>query len=68
MSDILVFAGIIVGWVVLNVWVLPLFGIQTCISGGCRVPRVNYAEPHRATRNSANDLDGATCRREAENG
>ena len=45
MSDILFFASLIAGWIVLNVWILPLFGIQTCMSGACRVPRVKQGEP-----------------------
>lgn len=40
MNDILIFASLIAGWIVLNVWVLPLFGIQTCLSGACRLPHV----------------------------
>jgi hypothetical protein len=40
MYDILFFASLIAGWIVLNVWILPLFGIHTCMSGACRVPRV----------------------------
>ena len=40
MKDILIFVGIFAGWIVLNIWVLPWFGIRTCMSGGCRVPHV----------------------------
>ncbi len=40
MTDILIFVGIFAGWIALNMWVLPLFGIRTCMSGGCRVPEV----------------------------
>ena len=40
MYDMLFFASLIVGWIVLNVWILPLLGIQTCMSGACRVPHV----------------------------
>lgn len=40
MKDILVFVVIFAGWIVLNIWVLPWFGIRTCMSGGCRVPHV----------------------------
>jgi len=36
MSDILIFSSLIAGWIVLNLWVLPLFGIETCLSGACR--------------------------------
>jgi hypothetical protein len=27
--DILIFAGVVVFWVILQVWVLPRFGVQT---------------------------------------
>ena len=40
MKDTLIFVAIIAGWVILNMWVLPYFGIRTCMSGGCRVPEV----------------------------
>lgn len=40
MKDILIFVVIFAGWIVLNIWVLPWFGIRTCMSGGCRVPHV----------------------------
>jgi len=45
MYDILFFVGLIAGWIILNVWVLPLFGIQTCMSGACRVPNVEQDAP-----------------------
>jgi len=52
MSDILIFAGIFVGWIVLNLWVLPLFGIQTCLSGACRTAPVEQGEAHGTTNKS----------------
>ena len=45
MYDIPFLASLIVGWIVLNVWILPLFGIQTCLSGACRVPPVEQDAP-----------------------
>lgn len=39
MSVFFVFAGLFVAWIVLNIWVLPRLGIQTCMSGACCVPR-----------------------------
>ncbi len=45
MSDILFFSSLIAGWIVLNVWILPLFGIQTYMSGACRVPHVEQNAP-----------------------
>lgn len=40
MNDILFFVSLIAGWIILNMWVLPWFGIQTCMSGACKVLRV----------------------------
>ena len=40
MKDTLIFVAVMAGWIVLNMWVLPYFGIRTCMSGGCRVPEV----------------------------
>lgn len=54
MYDFLLFVGLFAGWIVLNVWVLPMFGIQTCMSGGCRVPRVEHAEPRNTTHKVGN--------------
>ena len=39
MKDALIVIGFVVFWIVLNRWVLPRFGVQTCMSGACqRVP------------------------------
>ena len=32
-----VLLGVFATWVVLSRWVLPLFGVNTCMSGGCSV-------------------------------
>ncbi|MBS0205901.1 MAG: hypothetical protein JSS49_23620 [Planctomycetes bacterium] len=45
MYDVLFFVAIFAGWIALNAWVLPYFGIQTCMSGACRVP-------HKSERHS----------------
>lgn len=57
MYDILFFPSLVAGWIVLNLWVLPLFGIQTCLSGACRrghahhnAPLSNVDQAARATR------------------
>jgi hypothetical protein len=50
MNDLLFFVSLIAGWIVLNLWILPLFGIQTCMSGACRVPNV---VPPRGTENKS---------------
>lgn len=36
--DFLFLIGFFVVWFVLNRWVLPKFGIYTCLSGSCRLP------------------------------
>lgn len=48
MYDVLIFVGVFAGWIALNMWVLPFFGIRTCMSGACRVPEVKQTE-HQST-------------------
>ncbi len=38
--------GFLVFWFVLNRWVLPLFGISTCMSGSCGLPSTPPAHHH----------------------
>lgn len=52
MKDILIFPSLFAGWIVLNLWVLPLFGIRTCMSGACRVPQVEPLESHNSADKS----------------
>jgi hypothetical protein len=35
MREFWLLLGTLVLWIVLNRWVLPWFGIRTCMSGGC---------------------------------
>jgi hypothetical protein len=37
MKDFAILFGVAVLWIALNRWVLPWFGVQTCMSGGCSV-------------------------------
>lgn len=60
MSDFLMLASLIAGWFVLNIWILPLFGIRTCLSGDCRVPRSKQTEPQRTTNNRATSTGSGT--------
>ena len=55
MSGFFVFAGLFVAWIVLNIWVLPRFGIQTCMSGACGVPRTKPPVPTDTKRGLGND-------------
>lgn len=42
MKDVLPVIGFLVLWIALNRWILPWFGVQTCMSGACR--RVAHTE------------------------
>jgi len=35
MKEFIVPIAILVAWIALNVWILPMFGIRTCMSGSC---------------------------------
>lgn len=35
MKEIAIFAAFLFAWIALNRWILPAFGIPTCMSGGC---------------------------------
>ena len=43
--EILFALGFVVVWVALQAWILPYFGVSTCLSGACRL---NPAAQHRA--------------------
>ena len=45
MYDTLFFIGLFAAWIILNAWVLPWFGIHTCMSGACRVPHAEQDAP-----------------------
>lgn len=38
-SDLFIFASFFVFWILLNRWLLPWFGVSTCMSGGCAIDR-----------------------------
>jgi len=38
MGDVLMYVGILAGWIVLQRWVLPALGVPTCMSGSCSIP------------------------------
>jgi hypothetical protein len=35
LKDLGIFAAVLAAWFVLNRWVLPWFGVPTCMSGNC---------------------------------
>jgi hypothetical protein len=39
MKEFAIFIGVLALWIVLNRWVLPWFGVPTCMSGGCAAQR-----------------------------
>ncbi len=51
MKDSLTIIAILAAWIVLNRWILPRFGVQTCMSGACaRAPHINTPS-NEAARN-----------------
>ncbi len=38
MKQVVAFVVIFGGWFVLQRWILPAFGVPTCMSGACRPP------------------------------
>jgi hypothetical protein len=57
MKDILFLLGVIVVWFGLSRWVLPWFGIPTCMSGNCRT-----ACSSALNNDSARQCDKDVCR------
>lgn len=45
MKDFAIIFGVLVLWIVLNAWILPWFGISTCMSGGCSTDRCSSCGP-----------------------
>jgi hypothetical protein len=45
-KEFLLFFLILTAWFVLNRWILPRFGVPTCLGGSCAVdPRPTLSEP-----------------------
>lgn len=36
MKEFSIMLGVLLVWIALNRWVLPWFGVQTCMSGACQ--------------------------------
>jgi hypothetical protein len=45
MKTAAIYVGIVVLWIVLNRWILPWFGVRTCMSGACAVDRCPSCVP-----------------------
>lgn len=52
MTDITVLLTILAAWFVLNVWVLPRFGMKTCLSGLCHIDSHTKSRSHHCNVNS----------------
>lgn len=56
MKDLLLVVGFLVFWIALNRWILPWFGVQTCMSGACaRVPHAEQIEGPNTADKSVHD-------------
>jgi hypothetical protein len=56
MRDTLVFAALFVAWIALFRWILPLFGVETCMSGACaRQPSADEHSPAKEAHTIAHD-------------
>jgi hypothetical protein len=50
MKDYLFIAALFIGWIALNRWILPWFGIQTCMGGACaRIPAPEIVKDRKIT-------------------
>jgi hypothetical protein len=55
MQEFSILLSVLAAWIVLNRWVLPRFGIQTCMSGGCHTDRCPSCAPESLKQH---DKDG----------
>lgn len=60
MYDLLFFVSLFAGWIILNVWILPLLGIPTCMSGACRMPPAKQRS-HRDAAGQAVHVTRTEC-------
>ena len=51
--EFLIPLAIVLAWIVLQAWVLPLFGVQTCMNGACRQ---RSAPRHSIDQKSSNPM------------
>jgi hypothetical protein len=52
-KDYLFVLGFLAAWIVLNRWVLPLFGVPTCMGGCCGPDRCPTASQHAQASDEA---------------
>jgi hypothetical protein len=63
MREFVILLGVILFWIALNRWILPWFGIPTCMSGACAVGRCSPCGPGPL---GSSNHDDATPREETE--
>jgi hypothetical protein len=57
MKEFALFAGAMLLWIVLNRWVLPWFGVPTCMSGGCSARNKPSCSAEYLPQGDAQDLN-----------
>tara|TARA_R110002095_G_scaffold78106_3_gene67231 strand:- start:47620 stop:47844 length:225 start_codon:yes stop_codon:yes gene_type:complete len=55
MTDILILLTILATWFILNVWILPRFGMKTCLSGFCNID--SHIKSRSQQLNAKSDLE-----------
>ena len=54
-KEVLIFGGVFVGWFLMVRWVLPYFGVPTCMSGSCSTP------PRQAEYGTSLPMEPSSC-------
>ncbi|QDV16080.1 hypothetical protein Pan153_07010 [Gimesia panareensis] len=55
MTDLVVLLAVLALWFILNLWVLPRLGMQTCLSGMCGMKRC--PQPEKSKTSERHDPD-----------
>ena len=57
MKEFSLMLGVVVLWIAINRWVLPWFGISTCMSGGCAADRCASSGPETQMSRDAEAME-----------
>lgn len=55
MTDLIVLLAVLALWFILNIWVLPRLGMQTCLSGLCGMKSQACPQPVKTNTNDRRD-------------
>lgn len=66
MTDLIVLLAVLALWFILNIWVLPRLGMQTCLSGLCGLK--SQACPQPVKTNTSDRRDPTQASRLPEHG